>query len=488
MQRFLLILLCLATLSCSEAREDGSVVVGVIGEPGSVFSEDAELPPAAHHLRAATAEGLVALDPVGEIVPALAERWIITDDGLSYIFRLRSTDWADGEPINGEDIKRLLDARLSALATTPLGLDLAKVMEIRAMTGRVVEVRLSGPMPEFLRLLAQPELGLTKDDKGTGPMLTSGDAEDVAVQLNAIPPEQRGLPALQDWEEQASAVTIRALPVSAALDAFANGEIDVLINGRLADFPEVELGPLSRGAIQLDPTYGLFGLVFLNDDGFLEDADRREALSMAIDRGQLLQDFALDGWESTTWLVPSSALGDLAPVGNRWNNLTIEERQGIAARRLSRFLEEAEEPVTLRLAMPAGRGSTFLFNRIAANWRPLGIAVQRVKIGEPADIQLIDRLARYSSPRWFLNQFHCSLERGICSEEADTMIEESLAVRDPRAKQFMLADAHQTMLAEELYIPLGSPVRWSLVRGAIDAFEINPWGIHPLFPLSQPTT
>lgn len=463
-------------------------MVGVIGEPSSVFAEDPDLSPAAHHLQAATAEGLVALDPAGQIVPALAERWIITDDGLSYIFRLRSTDWSDGDAVTGEDVRHLLSERLQQLEGTSIGLDLAKVTDIRAMTGRVVEIRLSGPMPEFLRLLAQPELGLAKDGSGSGPMIRAGEEDDPEVRLTAMPPEARGLPAREDWEEQASSVTIRALSIEAALGAFSKGEIDLLINGRLADFPQVELGPLSRGAIQLDPAYGLFGLAFLNDDGLLEDPDRREALSMAIDRSQLLQDFALDGWEHTTWTVPGAVLGDLAPVGNRWNDLTIEERQGIAARRLSRFVEESEEPVTVRLAMPEGQGGTFLFNRIAASWRPLGIVVRRVKIGEPADIELVDRLARYSSPRWFLNQFHCSLDRGICSEKADELVEQSLTVRDPDAKRFMLADAHELMLADELYIPLGAPVRWSLVRGAITAFEINPWGLHPLFPLSQPTT
>ncbi len=488
MQRFLLILLCLTTFACSEAREDGPIAVGVIGDPASVFAEDAELPPAAHHFQAATVEGLVALDPAGQIVPALAERWIVTDDGLSYIFRLRSTDWADGELITGEDVRQLFRARLRELDGTALGLDLAKVTDIRAMTGRVVEIRLSGPMPEFLRLLAQPELGLAKDGTGAGPMVLAENAEETQVLLDAMPPEARGMPARENWEEQASNVTIRAMPVSAALEAFSSGEIDLVINGRLADFPDVELGPLSRGTIQLDPAYGLFGLVFLNDEGLLEDPDRREALSMAIDRGQLLQDFALDGWEFTTWTVPSPLFGELGPVGNRWNDLTVQERQGIAARRLSRFLEEADEPVTLRLAMPEGRGSTFLFNRIAASWRPLGVTAQRVKIGEPADVELVDRLARYSSPRWFLNQFHCSLDRGICSPDADEMVEASLAIRDPAAKQLLLADAHEMMLADEVYIPLGAPVRWSLVRGAVTAFEINPWGRHPLFPLSQPST
>jgi hypothetical protein len=41
-------------------------------------------------------------------------------------------------------------------------------------------------------------------------------------------------------------------------------------------------------------------------------------------------------------------------------------------------------------------------------------------------------------------------------------------------------------MADEVFVPLGVPVRWSLVRGSIDNYLANPWGLHPLFPLSQP--
>ncbi|PKP63081.1 MAG: peptide ABC transporter substrate-binding protein, partial [Alphaproteobacteria bacterium HGW-Alphaproteobacteria-9] len=59
-------------------------------------------------MRATTHEGLVALDPAGQVVPAMAERWIVTDDGMSYIFRLRDSTWPDGEEITATEVRRLL--------------------------------------------------------------------------------------------------------------------------------------------------------------------------------------------------------------------------------------------------------------------------------------------------------------------------------------------------------------------------------------------
>ena len=149
------------------------------------------------HVRAATHEGLVALDPAGQVIPAIAERWIVTDDAMSYIFRLRDSAWPDGEEITADDVQRELRGIIARLEGTSLGLDLAKVNDVRARTGRVVEVRLSGPMPEFLRLLAQPELGFAErgSGAGTGPMIMWRDDDLGLARLSALPPEARGLPA-----------------------------------------------------------------------------------------------------------------------------------------------------------------------------------------------------------------------------------------------------------------------------------------------------
>ena len=166
--RFLFSFLLLALLaSCGPSSAEGPVQVAIIGEPGSLTEEGVRLSPSGQHLRAATTEGLVALNELGEVIPALAERWIVTDDGLSYIFRLRNSDWPDGRQISANDVRQALRSDLSKLRGTSLGLDLGKVSEVRAMTGRVVEIRLTSPMPDFLRLLAQPELGIERNDTGT---------------------------------------------------------------------------------------------------------------------------------------------------------------------------------------------------------------------------------------------------------------------------------------------------------------------------------
>ena len=74
-------------------RGQGPLKAVFIDSPGAMFAAGNRLSPGAQHVRAATDAGLVTLDQKGEVVPALADRWIVTDDGLSYIFRLRDGAW-----------------------------------------------------------------------------------------------------------------------------------------------------------------------------------------------------------------------------------------------------------------------------------------------------------------------------------------------------------------------------------------------------------
>lgn len=478
--------ICLSLVSCGPSDGGGPLGVIFIGEPPNLFQQGVRLPPGAQHLRAATYEGLVALDPAGQVVPALAERWIVTDDGLSYIFRLRDSEWPDGEPFTANDVRVLLRDGISKLKGTSLGIDLAKVAEIRAMTERVIEIRLTGPMPDFLRLLAQPELGFVKSGSGAGPMVLSRDDGTALARLSALPPESRGLPARENWQALSRPLAVRALPVERAVKAFANGEVDLVLGGRIIDFPLARVGPLSRGTIQVDPAIGLLGLVITNEHGLLAAPARREALSMAIERSALIQPFGLGGWQPASWIVPPEQFAQTPYPANRWEGLALEQRREIAARRIAVWQDQNEARARIRLALPRGPGSDLLFTQLAAAWSAIGVETVRVLPMEEADLELRDNLARFASPRWFLNQFHCSLKAGLCAPEADALVNESLEQRDAAAKERLLADAHTALVAAEVFIPLGAPVRWSLVRGSVRGYQANQWGLHPLFPLSQP--
>ena len=468
--------------ACGSSSQSGPIGVAIIGQGENLFQQGVRLAPPAQHLRAATHEGLVSLNSAGQIIPAIAERWIVTDDGMSYIFRLRNTSWPGGDAITARDVRLELLDNLRRLKGTSFGLDLAKVDDVKAMTGRVIEIRLTAPMPEFLRLLAQPEMGLIHDGEGAGPMELTRDEEGGQAVLRALNPELRGQPTQRDWEESARPLLLRAMAAQAAVDAFADGEVDLVINGRLADLPLANTGPLTRGTVRLDAAIGLFGLVVRRGDGLLSDPARREAISMAIDRSALMQPFSIGGWQASTAIVPRELWGDVVPQQLGWVDWPIERRRAEARRRIAGFAG----PKRLSLALPAGPGSDLLLAQLQRDLATVGVEVRAANDGERADLELADRVARFGSPRWFLNQFNCSITRGPCSQDADMAVAQSLALVDPDAKATLLAQAEIALADEHVYIPFGAPIRWSLVRGAIAGYQENQWGLHPLFPLSEP--
>ncbi len=471
------------TGGCSGGPGD-TVDVVVIGESTSLFDGGARLSPAAQLLRGASAQGLVALDQQGQVIPGIADRWIVTDDGLSYIFRLSDGSWNGGGKLAAAPVRAALMQSLAALRGTALGKDLAGIEEVRVMTGRVVEIRLSRPQPDLLLLLAQPELGLLGQGqgRGAGPMALRRDGK--VAYLALIDPQLRGLPASADWKEAVRPVRLRALPAEAAIARFERGESDAVLGGRYESFPLADAGGLSRGAVRLDPVGGLFGLAVVHGDGFLADPQNREVISMAIDRDALPAALGIGGWSMTERIVPAENDGNVPAEPQKWLGLSMEERQSVAASRIARWRSAMSEPVRLRIALPAGPGTDRLFASLAESLGKAGLIATRVGLADPADLRLVDAVARYPGSLWFFHQLSCGVLPGPCDPNADGLVVKAAQTTDPAGRAALLAQAEERLAASNVYIPLGAPIRWSLLRGNATGFVVNRFAIHPLMPMA----
>ncbi|MXO61103.1 peptide ABC transporter substrate-binding protein [Altererythrobacter salegens] len=482
---FLLTFLGCMTLAGCGSGNSGPLGVAFIDNGQNLFASGVRLSPGGQTVRAATSTGLVSLDEKGEIVPALADRWIVADEGRSYIFRLRDGKWPDGTDLTGERARDSLRQVIRSLRGTSLGLDLAPISDVRAMAGRVVEIRLSTPMPDFLRLLAQPELALSHGGDATGEMILkrSGDKGGQG-DLTFKPPEERGLPEDEEWRDRVRPLALTALNFDQALEAFEDGTVDVVLGGRIGGWPRAEPGPLSRGTRRIDPAIGLFGLQVRNANGFLGRQENREALAMALDRPALLAAFNISGWIPTTRIVP---LAFAAPgATERWAGIDIDDLRGAARRRVAGWvggIGNGETPV-LRIALANEPGNAALFNEIASQWKEIGVVLERTEPGKPADLELVDQVARYAEARWFLNQFNCTLRRGLCSSDADGEVAMALVAETAEDRGAALARAEAKLTAVDAYIPIAMPLRWSLVRGDVTGYAANQWAWHPLPPLA----
>jgi len=479
-------LLALALAGCWRS-DDGPLEVAFIETRDGLFASGVRLPSGAQHLRAATGAGLVALNAQGEVIPALANRWIVTDDGRSFIFRLRDGDWPDGRELTAESVRTALRQAIRRLDGTSLGLDLTPIAEVRTMAGRVIEIRLSSPVPMLLQLLAQPELALARgpntNGDGSGEMRLERDGTTGVLTMK--PPAARGIPAEADWEQYVREIDVRAASARQAVTQFDNGELDLVLGGGIGALPLADTGPLSRGTVRLDPALGLFGLQVRRGTGLLATASGREAIAMALDRAALIEPFGIGGWIATTRVVAPGLPGEPGDVAERWGDRSVEQLRAEAAGRVEAWRRgNGGEQARLTLALERAPGLDLLFRELARQLATIGVRLERVSAGAVPDLVLVDRVARYAEARWFLNQFNCSLRHGLCSADADVLVADAVETADPVARARLLAEAEAALSQANVYIPFGSPLRFSLVRGGVEGFAANAWAFHPLPPLA----
>jgi peptide/nickel transport system substrate-binding protein len=97
-------------------------------------------------------EGLTAVDPKGNILPLLAEKWDISDDSKKYTFHLvKNATFADGKPVRAQDVVYSLQ-RLIAINKGPAFLfaGLIAPENVKALDDHTVEITLNRVYAPFL--------------------------------------------------------------------------------------------------------------------------------------------------------------------------------------------------------------------------------------------------------------------------------------------------------------------------------------------------
>ena len=295
---------------------------------------------------AALFDPLVGIDATSlQPVPALAERWEIAPDGLTYTFHLRAkANWSNGERITAEDCiaswQRAMTPSLAAdygslfhvirgaesftKGATP---DFSGVGLAASDAGTLV-VTLVQPTPHFLQLLSLPVFRpvpvrsiaahgdlFRRGSRWTRPenIVTSGP-----FTLKEWSPNRRIVVEKSPRYWDASAVRLQAIhfhPVDneeTEEREFRAGQLHVTEH-----VPVSKVATYRReqpGVLRIDPYLDTFFFRFNVRRPPLNDPRVRRALSLAIDRATLTGKLLTGGQQPTAALVPTGLPGYTPPA------------------------------------------------------------------------------------------------------------------------------------------------------------------------------
>ena len=404
---------CATIVSCAApppARKD--VVIGIIGEPASVFADD----PGAHVLAAAVTEPLVALDARGDFVARLAADVptvengglrIVTDDPaapggrLVATFRLRDgARWQDGEPITAQDVRFAHDVDALAAAGTEARWYADRIDSIEVVDERFVRVAYranerweSYPLaprvlPRHLLATADPAArsAYAREPVHAGAFSVAAWVPGYGVTLSAFRDHVGGAPALGRLEVRFFADRTRVL------DALRKGEIDV------APAPALE-ADLARTLDRFADANGLavyytaaeaLDILRFSPRGRFSEPAVRKAVELAVDRQGIVNDiFAGRARVPRSYLVPPLwASFESGPIGR----VDLDAARALLASAGYRkgsfgILERDGDRMTVTLFVEAGSaGRIDAARRVAGDLAALGIAVDvRARPGTEVD-------------------------------------------------------------------------------------------------------
>ncbi len=343
-------------------------------------------------------EGLTAIEPGGtDVVPALAESWEISADGLTYTFHLRpGVQFQDGTKMDAEAVAFSLERTIKqdhplfatgqwAYAPVWLG----GIADAEAVDELTLSVVLKNPDPSFLAKLTLP-----------GSLIISPAAASADPAAFPRNPVGTGPYAFERWDAGSSIILRRfdgywgdlGVPErivyrwiaedQARVAALLTGEADVIVPVPADYVPQ--LAGNSAITVLQQPGIHVWYLGLNTERGPTADLNVRKALAYAIDRAQITENI-LNG---------TAIIADSPIVPGSWayeEDITRYDYDVERARELlaasgwtdsngDGFLDKDGETLTLSFWMPAsGSGmqkpvemSTF----VAEQWRVLGVRVE----------------------------------------------------------------------------------------------------------------
>ncbi|MCB8840379.1 ABC transporter substrate-binding protein [Aurantimonas sp. VKM B-3413] len=258
---------------------------------------------------------LVRVDKTGtKLEPGLAESWTVSDDNLTYTFKMRDAKFSDGSPITSEDAKysltRIRDDELSLWA------DSYKIIEdMQTPDAKTLVVKLASPSAPFLSTLAMPGASI----------ISKKAMEEMGEEAYAQKPVASGAFTVKDWLRgdrvileknpnfwQADRVKLDGVEWLSIPDDNTRmlnvqaGQIDAAIFVPFSRVAQLKQDPELN--VLLEPSTREDALLINHSHGDLGKKEVRQALDLATDKQAIVDAVTFGIGEVANSYIPKGAL------------------------------------------------------------------------------------------------------------------------------------------------------------------------------------
>ena len=455
-------------------------------------------------------EGLVVLDPKGNVAPGVAESWSVSEDGLSYRFKLRANaKWSNGDPVTAGDfvfsfrrvedprtvsrdaedlypIKNAEEVNTGKLDVTALG--------VAAPDERTVEITLKSPTPYFLQVLVL-EQAMPVHEK------TARLGEDWAKPGRMV---SNGAYMLDDWKHSsyirivknphywnAGKVAIDAVMFDPAenlatvLKRYRAGEFDIVYG----DLPNDQIGWLRQNMpkeLHIAPFAQVIYYVFNTTKPPFNDQRVRQALGMAINRDVLVDKITRGGDLPAYGFVPDGMANYISQKVT-WARMSQADRDAVAIKLLTEAGYGPKKLLNVRINYATSENRKQIVIATAAMWKKLGVNVELVN-AEPKvnsannrrgdfEIGFVNWSADYNDAQDFMFLWQTTTKSfnlaRFSNADYDRLMDETSVTSDQGKRARLLEQAEQVLLREMPILPLYYRVSKNLVSTRVKGWEDN---------------
>lgn len=440
-------------------------------------------------------EGLTAMNNEGEVLPAAAESWEVSEDGLTYTFTLRDGNvWSNGDPVTASDFefawKRVLNPETASQYASILyvlegaeaynsGEGEADAVGVTAVDEKTLEVKLANPTSFFLELTAfytyMPVHQATVEADANWAL----DAGDAYV--------SNGPFSLQEWAHSSHYVLVKSDSYwdaeNVALDTvnvqiieadstanaeFQAGGIDYL--GSPYSTVSLDAIDLYRANEELNvaPYAAIYWYKLNTTDEVTSNVNIRKALALAIDRQGLVDNITKGGQLPALGLVPPTIAGFEDDRGYFADADYDAAKEYLATGLEELGLADASE-LTINISINTSEAHSTIAQFIQEGWaQNLGINVnidntewqvylERLNV---LDFQVarMGWIADYNDASSFLDMYRTAdsgnNDTGWENEEFKSLIDQASAEQDPAVRTDLQLQAEAIMVDEMPVIPL----------------------------------